>query len=1363
MRLRPGAICFSLLLLSICCSSALARTCTSTGTGGTWNVTATWAAGCNGGPVAGDTVTITNGDVVTVTANAVADSLTVQGGGNNSTLTINSGVSLTINGAVSIGAPTAGGITDLIDVLGSAQLTINGGLTLTGGTSGTRQALLRLGNNAATSVTVTGSITFGGTTANALVTFLGQGTLNVGGDFGNGGTFTRGTGTVVYNGSGAQNLGTYTYNNLTISKSGGVAAATGAVSTATLIFAAANAGIVTMSGTNLLTVTNTCPASVVQTGSGWLNGNLRLTFGAPPQTCTFPVGDAAVYSPLAISTTGGAGGTLTADVTNAIHPQNATWPLSTTKYVNRYWTLGSATDTLTATSYSATMNWAAADVQGGANYQNFIVGEYTSTGGWLVPAPTPSANTATSIVASGITTAFTTPANLVVGEPYVCAPPANAPAGLVCVCDNFGRATLNPSTIFNSNWLLSTSSGTFGIPKIVNQGRLELTDNTGNNATAATVPGIFPAAGNYISVEFKQYAYNGTGADGIAMTLSDYSVAPTPGAYGGSLGYAQKTGINGFAGGWIGVALDEYGNYENATEGRVGGACGGLCPDSVGIRGSGTGSAATAGNYPWLAGNTTIGNIDQPGATAGPGYMYQVIVDARNYTTTTKTALVSVNRDATTKTGANYTTVVAPFDAYVVNPAQAVVPVNWQISFTGSTGGSTNIHEIGSLKVCAQTFIPPTSNGNAAGFNAIDSALPNTKQNALFGHIYMKVASVPFKLNVAALAPPVGGVSQGVNTAYVPSSPAGSTKTVTVKLIDDSQPGTSCNSSAAACTACAKTVLTSQTQTMTFTAADAGFKTSANFTVSDAYKRLIVQMSDGTTTGCSVDAFSVRPAYYTLTSSIAANTKAGTAFTITAAPRDVNNTALTQATGATTLDNTKAPTAGGNQTLLLQSWNAGAAFGSFIYNDVGVLTLPQNAIYDAQFGNATGEAQDRTNGDCNPGTGTSPYVPNICYGYSGASCTNATPWNPDASGKYSCDIGSGAFSSAPYRFYPDHYEASVAMTQGCSTDDFTYMGQPFSMTSASSGAIQVKALASGQTFATAPGLPSYTGGYTPQATVWFGAQDPVFRPGTDVIGCIASTPNASASRCTVGASTPPYKAAPSNTWATGVYSAPATTFYFDPPKDTTTTPDVTWGPYDNLYVGLTVSDSDGSTLTIPAGQSFVLNGDTYQSISGAAPIKERYGRMRIQNVSGSEQVPVAVPVFLEYWMGSGWALNTLDASCTRLATTPTAFAGNVAASSCFGNGCTAVSSGSAGSIYTTRVQTVASNAVAPLSYSSPQFSFGQRNVMLTAPKASGTIGMSVEAPSWLKLGPNDTAGTNPSATIRFGTYNSRFIFLRENY
>ena len=1349
MSLRRAVVWASLVGIGLSSASALARTCTSAGTG-FWDASATWNAACTGGPVAGDTVTISDNNTVTVRTNATASSLAIAGGGNNSTLTINGGFALTINGNATVNAPTTNNRNKLINVLANAQFTINGSLTLTGGAA-TRTAQLQLGSNAGTTVTVTGDINVSGNTA--LVTFQGLGTLNVGGDFDNGATFTQATGTVVYNGNGAQNLGTYTYNSLVVGKSAGVATATGAVSTATLTFAAANAGIVTMSGTNLLSVTNTCPASVVRTGSGWVNGNLRLTFAAGAQTCTYPIGDASNYSPITIATTGSTGGTLTGDATNLIHPQNATWPLSTTNYVRRYWTLGAATDTLDVTSYDATMNWVAGDIQGGANYQNFIVGEYQS--GWVVPNPSFSSNAATSIVATGITTAFTTPVDLVVGEPYACLPPANAPVAVICQCDNFGRATLNPSSIFNSNWLLSTSSGTFGIPKIVNQGLLRLTDNTGNNATAATVPGIFPAAGNYISVEFKQYAYNGSGADGIAMTLSDYSIAPTPGAYGGSLGYAQKTGINGFAGGWVGVALDEFGNYENNTEGRVGGAGGALFPDSVGVRGSGTGTTG----YPWLAGNTTAGGIDNAGsATAAPGNMYQIIVDARTYTTATKTAMVSVNRDNTTKTGANYTSIVAPFDAYVVNPAQAAVPVNWQISFTGSTGGSTNIHEIGSLKVCAQTFIPPTASGTAAGFNAIDSALPNTKQNALFGHIYMKVANVPFTLNIAALLPPIGGVSQGVNTVYVPSG----SKNVTVNLIDDSQAGTSCNSSTSACTSCSKPVITSQV--VNFTPANAGFKTSAAFTVPNGYKRVIAQMNDGTTTGCSTDAFSVRPAYYALSTTTVppTATKAGASFTITATPKNPSNTTITGATGLPVLDNTKAPTAGGNQTLLMQSWNAGALFGTFIYNDVGSFILPADAIYDVQFGNGTGEAQDRTNGDCNPGTGTSPYVPNICYGYSGASCTNATPWSPDSSGKYSCDIGSPASPSIG-RFYPDHYEASVAMTLGCSTDAFTYMGQPFSMTSSSLGAIQIKALAAGQTFATAPGLASYTGTYTPRANIWFGAQDPVLRPGVDVIGCVATTPNATANRCTVGANTPPYKAAPSNTWTAGVYTASATTFYFDPPKDATTTPDVTWGPYDNLYVGLMVSDSDGSTLTIPGGQSFVLNADTYQSINGATPVKERYGRMRLQNAAGSEQVPLAVPVFLEYWNGTGWALNALDATCTRLAATPTAYAGNTAVNSCFGTACSTVSSGGVGSIYTSRVKTVGANAVGPLSYSSPQFSFGQRNVMLSAPKASGSVGLAVEAPSWLKLGPNDPTGINPSATIRFGTYNSRFIFLRENY
>ena len=306
--------------------------------------------------------------------------------------------------------------------------------------------------------------------------------------------------------------------------------------------------------TGTMSVTGSCLTTPTRTGNGHVIGNLELTFPSGTPTCTYFVGDTTNYTPMTVAFTGSGGGTLTGKVTKADHPQDAFWTLSATKYVQRYFTLGATGDTLaTFTSYDATLNWVAGDIQGGANTANFMAAQYRN--GWVVPDPAVSGNTATSIVVGGVTATFATPSDFAIGEAFVCAPPANAPAGVVCQCDNFGRSSLNPSTIFGANWLLSTSNGTFGIPKIVTQGLLRLTDSSNDVATAATVPGIFPAAGNYISVEFKQYAYSGSGADGIAVTLSDYSIAPTPGAFGGSLGYAQKPGINGFAGGWVGVAL----------------------------------------------------------------------------------------------------------------------------------------------------------------------------------------------------------------------------------------------------------------------------------------------------------------------------------------------------------------------------------------------------------------------------------------------------------------------------------------------------------------------------------------------------------------------------------------------------------------------------------------------------------------------------------------------------------------------------------------------------------------------------------------------------------------------------------------
>lgn len=266
-----------------------------------------------------------------------------------------------------------------------------------------------------------------------------------------------------------------------------------------------------------------------------------------------------------------------------------------------------------------------------------------------------------------------------------------------CITDNF----VGPGDLSDS-WSVGNSSGSFGDPTIVANGRLRLTDASNDVSTFATLLNQFPGADNRIEIEFDYYGYGGSGADGISVNFSDASVTPTAGAFGGSLGYAQKTGINGFAGGWLGVGLDEYGNFSTSGEGREGGGSNSRVLDSISLRGSGNGTSG----YPFLTGTSSLTpGIDQSGNNPNPGHRYKIIID---HTSGGGVATVSVQRD-TTGTGSSYQTVIPQFNIYDLNTNQAVVPENWVVSFTGSTGGSANIHEIGDLKVCAaqpiQTFV----------------------------------------------------------------------------------------------------------------------------------------------------------------------------------------------------------------------------------------------------------------------------------------------------------------------------------------------------------------------------------------------------------------------------------------------------------------------------------------------------------------------------------------------------------------------------------------------------------------------------------------------------------------------------------
>ena len=263
---------------------------------------------------------------------------------------------------------------------------------------------------------------------------------------------------------------------------------------------------------------------------------------------------------------------------------------------------------------------------------------------------------------------------------------------LQCFSDNFNDGSLG------DDWAVASRGRTAFTPTVSAQ-RMRLTSNQVNVSTSSTLQRLFPAAGNYIQVQFKYYAYNGSGADGVAVVLSDASVTPQPGAFGGPLGYGTRgdAANPGFAGGWLGVGIDEYGNF--STEGGPGGP--GRIPDSVAIRGSGS-SPYTSG-YRYIAGTgaSLSPQVDSAASTsAEPGHTYRITLDGRF----SNQARVTVERD----TGSGF--VVLPnLNAVNVLAAanlQAALPSDFYLSLTGSTGGSTNIHELDDLQVCATDIKP---------------------------------------------------------------------------------------------------------------------------------------------------------------------------------------------------------------------------------------------------------------------------------------------------------------------------------------------------------------------------------------------------------------------------------------------------------------------------------------------------------------------------------------------------------------------------------------------------------------------------------------------------------------------------------
>ncbi len=247
------------------------------------------------------------------------------------------------------------------------------------------------------------------------------------------------------------------------------------------------------------------------------------------------------------------------------------------------------------------------------------------------------------------------------------------------------------------NWILGPTgeSGNPGAsltaPSIdaAGNGWLRLTAAANNQRGFAYYNTSFPAIRG-VSISFEYAMWGGSGADGIVLFLFD---ASTPtfkiGSYGGSLGYANDCGgvSTGLSGGYVGVAIDQFGNFVNTGDRCHNGGNNGRIQNTIVLRGS----AANGYNYLTHAGVTSVatGNSTATAAIgrANPNKVFVDIVPANGaYSITVKL-----------RTTGGTTTVINKYQT------THTPPNNLKLGLAASTGGSTNYHEIRNVTITTPT------------------------------------------------------------------------------------------------------------------------------------------------------------------------------------------------------------------------------------------------------------------------------------------------------------------------------------------------------------------------------------------------------------------------------------------------------------------------------------------------------------------------------------------------------------------------------------------------------------------------------------------------------------------------------------
>ncbi|HEX3847344.1 MAG TPA: PilC/PilY family type IV pilus protein, partial [Steroidobacteraceae bacterium] len=364
-----------------------------------------------------------------------------------------------------------------------------------------------------------------------------------------------------------------------------------------------------------------------------------------------------------------------------------------------------------------------------------------------------------------------------------------------------GSTSANPACVGNSYYtnkgdtLIGGDTGTLPDTAANGGGALRFTNwFTENGAILSNFN--FPLSSSGLAVSFTTVTYEGDsgggggdGADGISFFLQDATYTADVGAFGGSLGYTcsntnndgtlrasgQPRGYDGLAGGYVGLGIDEYGNFLNSPDNTssgdaiptsggpyASGASGQYQPGRIGMRGPGSTlwsylNTRYPGQYPSSLSNSQRAAAVQSTCSSGHVWDYSLSTPAQtstlvtNYTAipnawqalpqnqpiaaenTASGAGVTMRSQATPITynlkitsagllsltysynGGALQTVISGVD--ITSSGANPLPANIRFGFAGSTGGSRNIHEV----MCFQAT-PSVASQSSATLNQKQTA-----------------------------------------------------------------------------------------------------------------------------------------------------------------------------------------------------------------------------------------------------------------------------------------------------------------------------------------------------------------------------------------------------------------------------------------------------------------------------------------------------------------------------------------------------------------------------------------------------------------------------------------------------------------